>query len=133
MPMETETATDAVLDYWFGELGPQDWFSGRPELDDQIRDRFGTLCEQALSSKPEDHLDDPRAALAGIILLDQFPFREDPVAAVARSIETIELLDEACSRVDLGELADAQSRQDALAVQRIYWNALLGSDRIGSG
>lgn len=67
------------------------------------------------------------------LLLDQFPFREDPVAAVARSIETIELLDEACSRVDLAELADAQSHQDALAVQRIYWNALLGSDRIGRG
>lgn len=61
------------------------------------------------------------------LLLDQFPFRENPVAAVARSIETIEMLSEACTRVDGVELAEAQSRQDALAVQRIYWNALLGS------
>lgn len=61
------------------------------------------------------------------LLLDQFPFREDPVAAVARSIETIEMLSEACTRVDGVELAEAQSRQDALTVQRIYWNALLGS------
>lgn len=92
MPMETKTATDAVLAYWFGELGPQDWFSGRPELDEQIRDRFGALCEEALASRPEDHLDDPRAALAGIILLDQFPrqlfrgqpraFSGDPVALI---------------------------------------------------
>ena len=63
------------------------------------------------------------------LLLDQFPFRENPVAAVARSIETIEMLSEACARVDGAELAEAQSRQDALAVQRIYWNALLGSPR----
>ena len=63
------------------------------------------------------------------LLLDQFPFRENPVAAVARSIETIEMLSEACTRVDGVELAEAQSRQDALAVQRIYWNALLGSPR----
>lgn len=63
------------------------------------------------------------------LLLDQFPFRENPVAAVARSIETIEMLSEACARVDGAELAEAQSRQDALTVQRIYWNALLGSQR----
>ena len=61
------------------------------------------------------------------LLLDQFPFRENPVAAVSRSIETIEMLSEACARVDGVELAEAQSRQDALTVQRIYWNALLGS------
>ena len=63
------------------------------------------------------------------LLLDQFPFRENPVAAVARSIETIEMLSEACTRVDGVELAEAQSRQDALTVQRIYWNALLGAPR----
>ena len=63
------------------------------------------------------------------LLLDQFPFRESPVAAVARSIDTIEMLSEACARVDGVELAEAQSRQDALTVQRIYWNALLGSPR----
>ncbi len=87
-----KTSTDAVLAYWFGELGPQDWFSGRPELDEQIRARFGPLCERALGGKPEDHLGDPRAALAGIIVLDQFPrqlfrgepraFSGDPVALV---------------------------------------------------
>jgi len=63
------------------------------------------------------------------VLLDQFPFREDPVAALRRSIETIQMLDEACGRIDRAELADAQARQDALAVQRLYWNALLGTER----
>lgn len=63
------------------------------------------------------------------VLLDQFPFREDPVKAVARSIEAIGVLDEACARIDRAELAAAQGDQDALGVQRIYWNALLGSER----
>ena len=66
------------------------------------------------------------------VLLDQFPFREDPVKAVARSIETIEMLDEACGRVDRAELAAAQDAQDALGVQRIYWNALLGTKRFAT-
>jgi L-rhamnose isomerase len=63
------------------------------------------------------------------VLLDQFPFREDPVAALTRSLATITMLDEACARIDRGRLADAQSRQDALAVQALYWNALLGTER----
>lgn len=67
------------------------------------------------------------------VLLDQFPFREDPVAAVARSIQTIQMLDEACARVDRAQYAAAQDAQDALAVQAIYWNALLGSERFAVG
>lgn len=63
------------------------------------------------------------------VLLDQFPFREDPVAAVRRSIETIQMLDEAVGRVDTAALAAAQDRQDALAAQAILWNALLGTER----
>lgn len=63
------------------------------------------------------------------VLLDQFPFREDPVGALTRSIRTIQMLDEACGRIDLAALAAAQDRQDALAAQAIYWNALLGTER----
>jgi len=66
------------------------------------------------------------------VLLDQFPFREDPVEALRRSIETIQMLDEACQRIDSTELASAQEAQDALAVQRLYWNALLGTERFRS-
>ncbi len=63
------------------------------------------------------------------VLLDQFPFREDPVAALTRSLETITMLDEACARVDRVKLAEAQGRQDALAAQAVLWNALLGTER----
>jgi L-rhamnose isomerase len=63
------------------------------------------------------------------ILLDQFPFREDPVKAVSRSIETIKFLEEVCDRIDTSALTQAQNEQDALAAQAIYWNALIDSKR----
>jgi xylose isomerase len=62
------------------------------------------------------------------ILLDQFPFREDPVQAARTSIETIRAIDGALDRIDLDALQDAQSRQDALAAQRIVLDLLLNRD-----
>ncbi|GAB2964742.1 TIM barrel protein [Streptomyces pseudoechinosporeus] len=58
------------------------------------------------------------------VLLDQFPFREDPVEALAHSIRTIRRLDSACERIDLEALQDAQERQDAIAAQQILWAAI---------
>ncbi|MFI1966456.1 sugar phosphate isomerase/epimerase family protein [Streptomyces pathocidini] len=58
------------------------------------------------------------------VLLDQFPFREDPVEALSHSIRTIRRLDAACERIDLAALGEAQERQDAVAAQRILWSAI---------
>jgi xylose isomerase len=60
------------------------------------------------------------------ILLDQFPFREDPVEAARTSIRTIRAIDGALDRIDLEALRDAQARQDALAAQRVLTDLLLG-------
>ncbi len=54
-----------------------------------------------------------------VILLDRFPFREDPVAAARESIRTIRQLDALLDRLDIKALEAAQSRQDALAAQRL--------------
>ena len=62
----------------------------------------------------------------GPILLDQFPFREDPIAAARNSIRTIRGLDRLLDRIDLHALAAAQDRQDALEAQRIVMDLLLG-------
>jgi len=64
------------------------------------------------------------------ILLDQFPFREDPVAAAQQSIHTMRALDAAIDRLDLEALADAQLRQDPLAAQRLVTDLLLGPARV---
>ena len=63
------------------------------------------------------------------ILLDQFPFREDPVRALTRSIEIITYLEEVCDRVDINALNQAQNSQDALAAQAVIWDALMQEKR----
>jgi xylose isomerase len=60
------------------------------------------------------------------VLLDQFPFREDPVEAARASIRTVRALDAALDRLDLEALAEAQQRQDPLAAQRLVTELLLG-------
>jgi xylose isomerase len=64
----------------------------------------------------------------GPILLDQFPFREDPVKAARSSIRTIRALNRLLDRVDSGALGAVQDRHDALAAQRIVLDLLLGAD-----
>src|SRR5690349_855633 len=55
----------------------------------------------------------------GPLLLDQFPFREDPIRAAQSSINTIRTLNSLLDRIDLPALAAAQDKQDALEAQRI--------------
>ena len=61
-----------------------------------------------------------------VILLDQFPFREDPVAAAKESIRTVRQLDALLDRLDLEALKGAQARQDALATQRLVLDLFIG-------
>ena len=63
----------------------------------------------------------------GPLLLDQFPFREDPVKAARASIATMRALDGLLDRIDLKALAAAQDRQDALEAQRIVLEMLIGA------
>jgi xylose isomerase len=63
----------------------------------------------------------------GPILLDQFPFREDPIEAAHSSIRTIRALDAALDRIDMAALTAAQAGQDALAAQRLVLDLLLGA------
>jgi xylose isomerase len=60
------------------------------------------------------------------ILLDQFPFREDPVEAARESVQTMRRLDAALDRLDAEALRRAQQAQDAMAAQRIVMDLLLG-------
>ena len=69
----------------------------------------------------------------GPILLDQFPFREDPLRAARSSIDTIRALDRLLDRVDRRALAAAQDRQDALAAQRLVMSLLLGTGTAEAG
>jgi len=61
------------------------------------------------------------------VLLDQFPFREDPVGAATLSIQAIEGMERVLDRIDATALKDAQERQDALAAQAIVLREMVGA------
>lgn len=69
-----------VLRFWFGELRDglaadgqrRAWFQADAERDELIRDRFGALLQQAAAGQLESWREEPRSALALIIVCDQF-------------------------------------------------------------
>ncbi len=61
-----------VIRFWFG-LRPEQWWRSDPELDAEIRERFGPLWEEARQWPVEAFLGSPEEALAAVILFDQFP------------------------------------------------------------
>ena len=64
------------------------------------------------------------AGWEGVWQLDQFPFREDSVEAARAGIRVMKAFHRALGLLDEEALREAQSRQDALAAQRIIQAAL---------
>ncbi len=63
-----------VLDFWFVELTPEDWFLPGDGLDATIARRFGGLhARLGREGVPASWRATPRGRLAAIIVLDQFP------------------------------------------------------------
>lgn len=60
-----------VLDFWFHQHGPDDWFSGAAEFDAACASRFGALHEQASRGELFAWRQTPDGRRAEIILLDQ--------------------------------------------------------------
>lgn len=79
-----ESEFSPVIDFWFRELTPHQWFAdGGRKLDERVRTRFGNLVEAARRGILDHWAPSPRGRLALIILLDQFPrhcFRGMPEA-----------------------------------------------------
>ncbi|MCY4541328.1 MAG: DUF924 domain-containing protein [Rhodobacteraceae bacterium] len=74
------TTWQQVLKFWFEELTPEQHFRQDDALDAEIRDRFGSLWEQARVGRKDAWLEECRSSLALIVVLDQFPrnmFRGD--------------------------------------------------------
>ena len=61
-----------VIDFWFSEIDPGQWWRQSDELDSQIRQRFGLLHAQALSGGLTGWRVHALGRLAEIIVLDQF-------------------------------------------------------------
>ena len=64
---------DKVLDFWFRESTPGQWFAKDEAFDARIREHFLDIYEAALRGETEAWRATPRGRLAEIILVDQFP------------------------------------------------------------
>ncbi|WP_437438570.1 DUF924 family protein [Leptolyngbya iicbica] len=111
----------AILNFWFDDPAAPDseygqqrqiWFRKDPDFDQQVRDRFLPLYEQARRGECDRWLAEPSATLALTILLDQFP--RNMFRGTAR-----------CLEADDQALATAET-----AIARHYDQALLPVERV---
>ena len=75
--LHLQTNTDpsqakAVLQFWFDDCRPWQWFRQRDAFDALVSERFGSLVEFALSGQLERWKERSNTGLALVLLLDQF-------------------------------------------------------------
>ncbi len=63
----------------------------------------------------------------GVWQLDQFPFREDSVAAANSAIGFLKVIERALDKLDFAAMQDAQDRQDAVTALNLARQALFSS------
>lgn len=66
------TTPDDVLDFWFVQTSPRQWWEKSAAFDARIRERFGSVFEAASRAELQDWRITPEGRLAEIIVLDQF-------------------------------------------------------------
>lgn len=73
----------SIINFWFEETKPQQWFQINPEFDEDIKSRFTDSYDLAAQGFCDEWKTDADGCLALCILLDQFPrnmFRGDAKA-----------------------------------------------------
>ena len=74
---------EEILNFWFKECKPEQWFKKNEDFDQMIENRFSCAIEDALKGKLDSWEENETGCLALIILLDQFTrniFRDTPRA-----------------------------------------------------
>ena len=74
---------EKILNFWFKECNPGEWFKKNNDFDQMIKNRFYSAIEDAIEGKLDCWEETETGCLALIILLDQFTrnvFRDTPRA-----------------------------------------------------
>lgn len=103
---------EGVLDFWFREVTPAQWWASSDEFDRRVAERFGALHQSAERCELHAWRATPRGRLAEIIVLDQFSrniFRGQ-ARAFANDALALAL---AQTAVDLGADRELEARQRA--------------------
>lgn len=70
--MDLKNWDSEVLNFWFHELTPKQWFISSPEGDELIKTRFKDLVRSLADELPEDTKLSADKSLAAILCFDQF-------------------------------------------------------------
>jgi uncharacterized protein (DUF924 family) len=91
---------EAVLEFWFDELTPDDWFRKDPSVDRRIAERFGPTLAAAARCELFHWRESARGRLAEVLVLDQFSrnIHRDTAAAFANDALALALAQEAVAR-----------------------------------
>ncbi|MBL4602397.1 MAG: DUF924 domain-containing protein [Emcibacteraceae bacterium] len=79
MVKNNKVTAQEVIDFWFNEINPADWWTKKTIFDKKIKSRFYDIYKKAALGELVNWRYKPLSALAEIIILDQFPrnmFRE---------------------------------------------------------
>jgi uncharacterized protein (DUF924 family) len=83
---------EAVLQFWFEEIEPKQWFVKDLDFDESIRSRFASLHQQAMVGELYTWRESPEGRLAEVIVLDQFSrnmFRGRPESFAADALALV--------------------------------------------
>jgi uncharacterized protein (DUF924 family) len=99
---------DELWHFWFGTLGPADWFGGDPAIDTALGARFAHLPDQALAGALDHWTETPTGTVALVLAVDQVPrhlwrgearaFLGDAKARVVASVAIAKGIDEVLGR-----------------------------------
>lgn len=120
---------DDILDFWFNDLSPQQWWAKDEKLDREIARRFGELHAQASRCELFDWRMAAKGRLAEIIILDQFSrniyrdkpqsFANDPLAlALAQEALAVDA-DKALSPVERSFLYLPFMHSESVEIHRV--------------
>ena len=106
------TEKEEILNFWFKECKPEQWFKKNEDFDQMIENRFSSAIENAIAGNLGNWEESETGCLALIILLDQFTrnvFRDTPRAFAGDKRALV--LSQLCCDKDYLTNPDVQRRQ----------------------
>ena len=106
------TEKEEILNFWFKDCKPEQWFKKNEDFDQMIENRFSSAIENAIAGNLGNWEESETGCLALIILLDQFTrnvFRDTPRAFAGDKRALV--LSQLCCDKDYLTNPDVQRRQ----------------------
>ena len=107
-----EISADAILDFWFDEIPPKQWWIKDAMFDSMLKDRFGLALHRAALCELSEWRETVEGRLAEIIVLDQFSrnIYRDTAQAFSQDALALALAQEAVTQGALDVLNDIDQR-----------------------